>query len=72
MAVTQDMMEKLFKTTVLELTKKIESGDATPTDLATAARLCKEHGMEVEFDDPEEELLPEDVPSFESDNLDID
>lgn len=53
--VTDKLMEKLFHATVMDLLNRIESGEATAQDRATAARLCKENGIGavMEFETPE-------------------
>lgn len=48
--VTDTMMQKLFLLTVQDLMLKIEAGEATPQDRATAARLCKENGIGAVMD----------------------
>ena len=62
--VTDSFMQRLFKATVKDLLDKIESGEATPQDRATAARLCKENGigavMDIQMPDKATDLgLPE-------------
>ena len=62
--VTDKLMEKLFHATVMDLLNRIEAGEASAQDRATAARLCKENGIGavIEFikpDNPVDLGLPE-------------
>jgi hypothetical protein len=47
-SVPEELGKELFKVTITELIKRIRAGEASPTDLATAARICKDNGIEIE------------------------
>lgn len=66
--VPEALGRRLFHATVNALISKIESGEATPSDLATAARICKENGIEIGVDPLEGDgltgVLQDDLPNF--------
>lgn len=45
--VPEELGKELFYATVRALIARINSGEASPTDLATAARICKDNGIEI-------------------------
>jgi hypothetical protein len=67
-SVPEELGRQLFYATVRELIRKINAGEASPTDLATAARICKDNGIEIDVTPlPEGEGvdLSDDLPEFD-------
>jgi hypothetical protein len=66
--VPEELGRELFHATVRELIRKINAGEASPTDLATAARICKDNGIEIEVTPLPEGPgvdLSDDLPEFD-------
>lgn len=62
--VNEEMLSRLFLSTVIELTSKIESGIATPAHISNAVRILVENNIQMELDGALDEMAEaiEDLP----------